>query len=645
MKKLSFLALAAVGLLLGACSSDKEVADEVPVVNNAAGEGYIGFSIQLPSANNVTRANDDFNNGKQDEFLINNARLILFEGDYDATDPVGSANDAVFYKAYSFEGIYENDTQGEDAVPTTKITSTSVAVAKIDKYTPTSGKKLFAYVVLNHNGSALQTPAAGESFENFSKKTVAASYIGGDVNGNIDTGGLLMTSSPVSDVPGGNADPTNGGTVTPKVTTAAVLDETNIKTTKAEAKNAPAGCIYVERAAAKVTVTSTIATANQNITMGSETVPFAIEGWQIINTEPNFYNTRQCENAWLPYISQYVETSLNSKYRFVTKDAFAPTIPSGGHTTAYRTYFAKDIQYNADATGMVNTVANVTGTWNALSDRAFIPENTFDVAHQTWRNTTQVTLRVKFNGGTGFYTLSDDAAKYDKTNAENKLHNNIVAINEIRTWLSSACQDISAEKTSGGNKEVTSTLTVTINSDVENAGAKTYEVSVKFTDTSTSTDYAVSDITDTTIKGDWSKTDGIKATAEAFQTVTFYKGGYAYYNVRIKHFGDVETPWSSDNASALGTSETEYTVNHIYGWDDSDAAKKATANKNFLGRYGIVRDNWYQLTISGISKLGTATPTDVSDKNNPDDEVQDEYYISAHVHILPWVIRQQSVEL
>lgn len=647
MKKFSFLALLAAGMLLGACTSDKDVAGDVTPAINSTGDGYVGFSISLPTANSsATRANDDFNNGMEDEFLVKKARLVLFKGAYDAAAPITSANAATFFKAYDFEGLYENDTQGAEEVPTTKVTSTAVAVAKIDKFTLASGEKLFAYVVINPNGSELSSPSTDETFEHFATRTIAASTIGGTVNGVINgSDGLLMTNSPISDTHGGNTDPTSGGTVTPNVTTAVVLDEQNIKTTKAEAKNAPAGCIFVERAAAKVTVSDVISTANHKITMGSEDVSFTITGWQIINTEKTYYNTRQCEDAWLPYFSDLATSLTTTKYRFVAKDAFAPTLPSdAGHTVSYRTYFARDPHFDSDAASgtMDNTVADVDGTWNGLSDRAFIPENTFDVKHQTWKNTTQVTLRVQFNGGTGFYTLSDDAAKYLKAGAEAKLQNNITSLYDVRTWLTQACDDISSNK--AGNKKVTATIAVEIDN-TTTAGTKTYTVSVSFKDTD-NTPYAVSDITDATIKNKWDTgTDNIKDIAEASQTVTYYALGYAYYNVRIQHFGQFETPWSSSDASALGSGETEYTVNHIYGWDDSDTDAQSVANNRFLGRYGVVRDNWYKLEISGISKLGSATPIDVSSKTEPDDLVEDEYYISAHVHILPWVIRTQNVEL
>ena len=68
-------------------------------------------------------------------------------------------------------------------------------------------------------------------------------------------------------------------------------------------------------------------------------------------------------------------------------------------------------------------------------------------------------------------------------------------------------------------------------------------------------------------------------------------------------------------------------------------------NNNFLGRYGIVRNNWYKLTISAIKKLGSAVPETVKDNDTPDDVIEEEQYISVHVHILPWNLRTQDVIL
>jgi hypothetical protein len=126
--------------------------------------------------------------------------------------------------------------------------------------------------------------------------------------------------------------------------------------------------------------------------------------------------------------------------------------------------------------------------------------------------------------------------------------------------------------------------------------------------------------------------------------LSFYAGGISYYNARIQHFGEPETPWSADGAYVTGGGKD---VKEIYGYDitkDATDPDNVTASQNFLGRYGVVRDNWYKLSIDKIGKIGTAEPVDPSTTtpDTPDDEIEN--FISVHVHIVPWVLRSQSVQ-
>ena len=119
-----------------------------------------------------------------------------------------------------------------------------------------------------------------------------------------------------------------------------------------------------------------------------------------------------------------------------------------------------------------------------------------------------------------------------------------------------------------------------------------------------------------------------------------------YYNIKIQHFGEIETPWGGGDVVANGSGVN---VNEIYFntlWDQTPTDANILAGKQkFLGRYGVVRDNWYKLEINGVTKIGSATPEDPSKitPDTPDDEIEN--YISVHVHIVPWVLRSQSVIL
>lgn len=86
--------------------------------------------------------------------------------------------------------------------------------------------------------------------------------------------------------------------------------------------------------------------------------------------------------------------------------------------------------------------------------------------------------------------------------------------------------------------------------------------------------------------------------------ITFYKGGVNFYNVPVRHFGEGLQP------AAMA-----------------------------YGRYGVVRNNVYKLTLSSINNFGDIK---IPDKKYPDDK---ESYLSAQFQILPWIVREQNIIL
>lgn len=610
MKKIFKYSTAVLAALsLAACSSDDAV-ENTPVATN--GDGYVGIAIQLPNiSDGGTRANDDLDNGEAAEFAVKDANLFLFVGDDEST--------ATYYKMYALSTDFKKDTKGENQNPDdTKVTQTSgVTTAKIDNLNLLPSENLYAYVVLNNNGSALQAaPAAGTTFPEFSKLILDAATIGGTLTGEISEKGMLMTNAPISETAGGSAASTG------KVITAVKLDKSQIKKTEDEAKAAPAGCVYVERAAAKVTVSAE--GAKSEVKNGEDVMEFTVLGWQIFNTEPSYYNTRQSgEEAWLGYFNAKA-TNANAKYRFVSKYDFAPTLPEGveNHTSGYRTFFGVDPQYDKPAT-LVAPVAPVDGTWNALTGKAYMTENTFDVEHQTWTNTTMACIKVQFNGGESFYSISNDAKYYAADKINDAIAAKATQMYDVKKWMDDVVAAL-AKATPGKDYKVAISAAVEATT---TAGEKTYTISYAITeDGAAYTGELPAGMSDA-----WT---AAKSKAEGELTVTLYENGIAYYNVRIQHFGEFETPWAAADATQPGE-----TIDQIYGTDVE------ARNNNFLGRYGIVRNNWYKLTISAIKKLGSAEPEPVNGNDTPDDVIEEEQYISVHVHILPWNLRTQDVIL
>lgn len=621
MKKISYLSLAAAGLLLGACSSDDAV-----VNNNVAPDftdgAYVAISIANPAA---TRANEDVIDGEEAEAAVKNASLLIFKG--------ANENDAVFQGSYPLAGDFDED-------GSTYVTSTSIQATQIDNQVAAdivnsaANVNFYAYVIVNRNGQVNDAKLTNVTFADF--KRYEFTEVGAEVNdvaAEVGDGGLLMTNSPVANVAGGTNDATSATS-----TTLVALDKTKVFATKAAATAAPAACVYVERAAAKVTLKD--ASTGK---IGDTDIAFEIEGWQIINTEPTYYNTRQVDDQWNALNSDAtaaVSGTFVNPYRFVSANAFNPTLPSGHGDADFRTMFAQDPQYGDEA-----TLNNPSGTenWVAADKAIYTIENTFDVDHQQWGNTTQALLKVKLNNGQEFFTINGGSAKGDAIVKPAELNdalagyafNDVPAVEAIiKQAIAAATEEIKTLATDPLDE-----ITVNINSAFTANyadGAITYDIN--WTVEAKDKDNNPVDWTTTRAQAilDQAKAD-VRAALNGVFTVNNYKNGNAYYLIRIQHFGEYETPWSAAFAGAVVPGAT---IDQIYGTDVDQR------NKRFLGRYGVVRDNIYNLEVAKIGKIGYPKPIDLSGdgyKNIPDDEIQS--YISVHVHILPWVVRNQSVEL
>ena len=118
--------------------------------------------------------------------------------------------------------------------------------------------------------------------------------------------------------------------------------------------------------------------------------------------------------------------------------------------------------------------------------------------------------------------------------------------------------------------------------------------------------------------------------------VTKYEYGIAYYPIRIKHFGNELTPWNNYHKTEnIGGHQAK--AGDVYGWTaDQD---KATAS--FLGRYGVLRNNWYELEVSSITGIGEPRIPAVT--ADPDDELKQ--FISVNINILSWAKRVQKEDL
>lgn len=609
MKKIYLpLALAAT-LALGACSSDNVVDNGESTPIDLSKGGFVKMSLNLPTDNNRgSRA--ELNDGLDNEYGIKNAYLVLFEG----KDEHNKENEATFKGAYELKNSDFSNFEAVGDDPNHVTITKRIAFANGTK--PQSGRKLFALVVLNNNGlftvnatsheltfATNVTPgeyATTANFANFSK-AIASTNTDGTTPfaANVATKGIFMTNAPLCTQPGGKTDPTGAQIKT-------LADVTNnIYTTEAEAKSKPAAEIYVERAVAKVTVqqgTEGKLKVNKNIS-------YKLYNWAVDNTNKKSYIVRQYDENWNKLYSNKAADA--NKYRFVWDTPVNPN----ANVKLYRTAFAQDPEYatttaNADKYNRIASNTSMTLSPTFGNDHPqYCNENTFKVEAQNQDQTTRVVLGVKMSApGTStydadLYTVNDNKeVVYTEASLAERLKNILLNEPDVKTWA---------------DAHTNVSLDITFGNDI--AGATT--------------------ITNATLKGKTAPGAADETFAGTFKTnfntalpnIVRYKGGVAYYAVRIKHFGDTEgTPWNVEGQGVKPGVNSE-----IY------PSATGTNIDWFLGRYGVVRNNWYDISVNSIQTLGDATTPAFT--NDPDDVLEN--YISVSINVLSWSKHTQGADL
>lgn len=609
MKKIYLPLALATTLALGACSSDNVVDNGGSNPIDLSKGGFVKMNLNLPTDNNRgSRA--DLKDGLASEYGIKNAYLVLFEGAENDED------------AATFKGAYELSNSDFEMVGNNHVTLTKrIAFANGTK--PAEGNKLYALVVLNNNNlftvDATHTLtfattnvnatdyASRANFINFSK-AIASTNTDGETPfaSDVANNGIFMTNAPLCTKPGGGTAPTGA-----KIKTLADVTD-NIYTTEAEAKSKPAAEIYVERAVAKVTVQSKNGTLVANSTNTASAINYQLNNWVVDNTNKKSYIVRQYNKDWNSIHSDKVTTG-DYQYRFVWGSEVNPNATEGNKL--YRTAFAQDPEYDDPTAKAANynqkaSNASMTMSTEFGNDHPqYCNENTFKVTAQNQDQTTRVVLGVQMSEpgkdtyGADLYTINDNKeVVYTKATLTERLKKILLQESDVKDWVAKHATDASFD--------------ITFNTDA--AGVTTIDKA--------------------TFKGKTAA--GKEETLESFTTnlnnalpkIVRYKGGVAYYAVRIKHFGDTEgTPWNVAGQGVTAGGNSLIYPNPSAGASDGW----------FLGRYGVVRNNWYDISVNKIQTLGDATIPALS--KNPDDVLED--YISVSINVLSWSKHSQSADL
>lgn len=597
----------ASALAFSACSSD-DVADNGPKdIAALTNGGYVKMNIKLPSrAASAFKANDDFNDGGiAAEYAVNNATLILFQGDNEAT--------ARFHSAYMLSTGFNTD-----GTTTNQVTSTEQLTKSVNG--ETVGSNLYALVVLNKNN--VIKPLADHTLEvngnaffgNFAElqKTI--------VSGNVtafNKEGFFMTNAPLADKQGGIADPAGAG-----ITTLVKINDV-VYSKKEDAERNPAADIYVERGVAKVTMHSkpTTTLTDKVYQNPMNTVSYTIDAWGLDITNNSSYFSRVPNTTWNSYKS---DRETTTSYRFIGKTNMKDNFAAGA-TGLFRTYWGEDPNYNTNPAGAFNElIANPTADatkdiaklYNAFGDDnpLYCMENTFDVANMKQDRSTRVVVRAKlssasFPAGEDFYTVNGEKATlYSEANLKKMIQKAIFDNTAVQNFIT----------THGGSASASAGQIVVTLSGRDGATGEVTVEGFNFRVGGTGgTDFPDAD-----------KTAVLNAVNGQLKHITCYKDGYAYYPIIIKHFGKDDTPWGLDKDNTI----TGTTIYPTTG---------AGADANYLGRYGVLRNNWYDLEVNSIRTIGSAVVPSRDDKY--DDELNQ--FISVKINVLSWAKRVQKEDL
>lgn len=598
MKKTLLFSVALAGLMLGSCSSSDDLnGGGNNTGSNQSGSGYISLSLNLPTrSGSMSRAeNDNFNDGLADEYAVKNGTLILFEGANEA--------DAKFAGAYTLKNLSMNlvGTTTDNITTTTKITQ------KINSGLADDTKNFYAIVVLNNNGTIAvdETNATlkvnDEDFDSSKKISDLQSLELSKDASYFKTTGFLMMNAPLSSVKGGESAPTSA-----EISVAAKIDKNHIYSTEALAKANSSASVYVERALAKVDVTATSITGNLT---DNASVPYTIKGWILDNTNKKTYYLRNTSNSsdWLSLATNAVAPNKPVKpYRFVGDT------PMENGVSLYHTYWAKDPNYNTTPSSLttdfstIGKTAPAAATLKNLGEHDYCLENTFDVPNQNQNVTTRVIVAAQLqDDGKTFYIVNDDEAHLLTSDGmKDAVKAAFLSNTDVQDWLKTVLNSgVTLDK---NDLEV---------ADITNAGNNTPTITFKPTSSSKFTSSTFPTFT----------TD-IENIVKSIKVAT-YASGISYYPVRIKHFGDDLTPWKKSETPKPTVSDGAY--------------PNANQAGNYLGRYGVLRNNWYTVNVEGIKKIGSPVVPEVT--GDPDDEMA--AYISVKINVLSWAKRTQGATL
>lgn len=466
----------------------------------------------------------------------------------------------------------------------TGITTTAKLTAKLNN-AKVGANDYYALIVLNNHtttAAKIKFPTTNQSFAEWSKIAANAT----DNYSEYDNG-FFMANAPkyvANDTP----------------TTLVAIK--NICASKQQAENSEATTVYVERGLAKVSLASGSESKSVKIDGGNyDQDKVTITGWTLDVTNTKTYPVHVTEGEGL-WADTWKTTATTAATNGATMDRFHDTKPTSEFP---RVYWGLDPNYkdnftSVDACEKEFTMATKDNfkTGDEAKKAQYCLENTFDIGHMMQGQTTRVLFSAKytpngFHDGDTFYKMGNSSQLWNATKVEAQIKAKAMEVlgetddSKVTVTLDAASNNL----TKAGVKLVAAVNVQHNSADIPEAKVKELNAKLGFKAT---------------------KTGDVEVGLSTFES------GVSYYIARVKHFGDDLTPWNPGNLTYDGN------------------------NANWLGRYGVLRNNWYELSVSSVS--GPGYP-DVPKVNPTDPDDVNDQYINVEVKILDWAKRSQSVDL
>lgn len=446
-----------------------------------------------------------------------------------------------------------------------------------------------ALVLLNNNSKAtpkVTLPTTSDTYTSWSAKAANA-----NANEYVKTDGIFMANAPK--YTGTTTEPTTLVTIN------------KVYASREQAQANPATVVYVERGLAKVTMKDfnssgyTIAAGN---TYAGDKVE--IKNWKLDVTNKSTFPVHQIGTLSTDYSGIWSDKRFFDGTNTTFKRVYWGIDPNYSNNELYEGTTtpapAKTaLKYCEDNFNMI-TNAQVDGKAGDANPQ-YCLENTFNLDNMKQGQTTRVVFKAvytpkTFTSGETFYKVANNTAVWHGDDLKQQILTLALQAMNVTDPIEKAKYDVDLSKGSDISGKAGQHLIQEAN--ITYSGTPAYS-KVK-----------------PAIVNTVNEKLGLKVEGGITTGISTYLNGEAYYIARIKHFNEL-TPWTAGDA---------------YG----------TKNDKYLGRYGVLRNNWYELSVNKVSNLGYPEVPEVK-PNIPDDE--NDKYINVEVKILDWAKRSQSIDL